>query len=386
LKWFIKYIPVRDRPKALYERLWAPGATYYASDFTSFESLFTPDLMEAVEFQLYRYMTQYLPDKEKFYGYLDALKGDNHLRSKWFKTKVKGTRMSGEMNTSLGNGFANLMFWKFLCWKRGSECDGFVEGDDGIFRVNGTAPTAADFASLGLVVKIESHTDLNTASFCGNVFDEKIQTQITEPMFALANLFAIPGKYAFSKNGVHMALLRSKALSMYHQYPKHPILTAAASRLMTLTRSYDVRIVLRQGYLSEWERGQLLDAMQTVDHTDVEQERVPLENRLLVESLHGVTVSQQKIIERKLAAFQLGDVLSLDYDPPQSWADYYREYVTRASRSVADCPPPKQYNYPCSLPMNPDFEDPEAGWCDRFVWATDSQQPSRMTVPQEDLR
>jgi hypothetical protein len=382
LKWFIKYIPVRDRPKALYERLWAPGAVYYASDFTSFESLFTPELMRAVEFQLYDHMTQYLPGRDTFLANVETIMGENRIDSKWFGTVVNGTRMSGEMNTSLGNGFSNLMFWKFLCKKKGSKCDGFVEGDDGIFRVDGPAPTSEDFASLGLVIKVEEHADLNTASFCGNVFDEKIQTQITEPMFALANLFAIPGKYAFSKRTLKLALLRAKAMSMHHQYPSHPILSVAAGRLMQLTRSIDVRSVLRQGFFNEWERSQLQDALKfSSSQQTIDDLIVPTENRLLVEKLYGVTSAQQRNIEDKLKRFHLGDVLHIEYEAPPSWVDYYRNYVHKSTRGLAHCPEPWAVDFPLALPVKPDFVS-DGDWVSRFIWKEDESLSGKRTRPR----
>lgn len=53
---FIKKIPVPERGKYIYDMLWEEGAVYYASDYTAFETHFTADLMDAVEFELYRYM------------------------------------------------------------------------------------------------------------------------------------------------------------------------------------------------------------------------------------------------------------------------------------------------------------------------------------------
>jgi hypothetical protein len=367
LKWFIKYIPVLDRPKALYERLFRVGATYYSSDFTSFESLFTPELMEAVEMQLYRYMTANLPDRQVFYDCLDMIMGRNSIGNKWFQTSVDGTRMSGEMNTSLGNGFANLMFWLFLCEEKGASCEGFVEGDDGIFSVMGDAPTAADFERLGLVVKIEEHTRLNTASFCGNVFDEVEQTQITDPRYAAVNLFWLPGKYAFSKKSVQLALLRSKALSLHHQYPKHPILSALSKRILQLTRSYDVRKVLQQGFLNQWEREQLIGAMKDFDPEE-QLDNVPLANRLLVEELYGVTSHQQILFEDRIAKFELGDTLDVSWECDDAWSWYYQDYVSRSSSTFANYPGKWPCCFPCKLPMTPDFLEPEAGWNERFVY------------------
>ncbi len=78
--------------------------------------------------------------------------------------------MSGEMNTSLGNGFSNLMFMLYACEIQGIECDGIVEGDDGAFALSlkpGQKFDESIFAEMGLTIKLEKHTDLMSMSFCG---------------------------------------------------------------------------------------------------------------------------------------------------------------------------------------------------------------------------
>lgn len=55
--WFIKNVPVRERCDYIVERLYKPGMKYYSSDYTSFEALFTPEIMRVVERELYHYMT-----------------------------------------------------------------------------------------------------------------------------------------------------------------------------------------------------------------------------------------------------------------------------------------------------------------------------------------
>jgi hypothetical protein len=342
LKWFVKYVPVRDRP-ALLMSLHRPGGRYFASDFTSFESLFTADIMRATEYEMYRHMTQNLGNHEEFMRLVEMKMGKNSVENKNMRLSVDATRMSGEMDTSLANGFCNLMFWAFLCDELGSELTGFVEGDDGIFRVDGPAPTTEDFARLGLVCKIEEHTRLETASFCGNVFHPDVQTQITDPRSAAGNLFWMDARFAGMREGVRMALLRSKALSMKHQYPCHPILSCLSEKVLELTRSYDVRSVLtRKGMLSEWDRTQLTQALDELgqNHSDNSDDLViPYQNRMLVEELYGIDVGAQLSFEAQVERFKLGDILRPTWDVPEDWAHYFNEYV---SHDLGERPPPRR--------------------------------------------
>jgi len=63
---FIKHVPVCDRPAYITERLQGSTGVYIATDYTSFEALFTRHMMEAVEFELYDYMTSMLPEGPMF--------------------------------------------------------------------------------------------------------------------------------------------------------------------------------------------------------------------------------------------------------------------------------------------------------------------------------
>jgi len=60
-KVFIKKIPVKDRPAFLRESLERIGHNYGLGDYTAFEAHFVSKLMDAIEFELYRYMVSRLP-------------------------------------------------------------------------------------------------------------------------------------------------------------------------------------------------------------------------------------------------------------------------------------------------------------------------------------
>jgi hypothetical protein len=170
---FIKHVPVSDRPDYVRNMVYAVGRRYIATDYSAFESLFTKCIMEACEFELYEYMLSRHPEGKRILErMIRVLGGSNKLRYKYFTVMLEATRMSGEMCTSLGNGFSNLMFMEFVCSKVGSSrIEGVVEGDDGLFGVEGTLPTAEDFKKLGLAIKLEVHDTLDTAGFCGIIFD-----------------------------------------------------------------------------------------------------------------------------------------------------------------------------------------------------------------------
>lgn len=328
--WFIKKVPVADRPMYIRKVLDTFATCYLASDYTSFEALFTAEIMDACEFQLYKYMTQFLPGKEEFWEMLDEVLGaDNICMYKHFKVTIKATRMSGEMCTSLGNGFSNKMFIMFICSELGSEVRGVVEGDDGLFSIKGIVPKETDFEKLGLRVKLEYHTELSEASFCGMIFDERDCINITDPLPELATFGLGSARYSDARDSKLKSLLRCKALSLVHQYPGCPIIQEMGLYGIRMTRGQDVRTYLYSRGVSMWEREQLIDAISAEKRLGEKVREPPMATRLLVEKKYGITVEVQRKIEamfrekNDLLPFRIPQCIN----PPVSWEHYFNNYA-----------------------------------------------------------
>lgn len=123
-KHFVKYIPIGDRPKWVMDRLSGVGCRFVETDYSTFETSFIKEVMEAVEMVLYEYMTSSLPGGQAWYQLVHkAMTGKNSCSFRDFLVELSATRMSGEMCTSLGNGFTNLMVMLFLCEENGVMCD-----------------------------------------------------------------------------------------------------------------------------------------------------------------------------------------------------------------------------------------------------------------------
>jgi hypothetical protein len=325
---FIKKIPVDQRPQYIIDRLYAPGARYSATDYTSFESLFTQQLMECVEFELYEYMTQHLPTGSQFMDRVRrVLGGKNFCTFKNISIQLDATRMSGEMCTSLGNGFSNLMFLLFVCERKNLSCAAVVEGDDALARILGNGqPEQEDFARLGLNIKLEMHDNLNEASFCGLVFDMEDRRNVTDPREVMAAFGWTTRQYAKSNFNKKKMLLRSKALSLAYQYPGCPILSSMARYGLRVTRSVDIRHHvnnIRNTYEREWLQEAMKHPVLTVE--------VGRGTRLLVERLYGIPVELQIKIESwfdTLDKIQPLDHPLIDLVMKPLWKEYYASYST----------------------------------------------------------
>jgi hypothetical protein len=328
---FIKHVPVAKRPEYIRDLLLAEGVRYFASDYTAFEALFVRELMEACEFELYLFMTEHLSEFQWFKSICEeVLAGENICNFKTFKVVLQAVRMSGEMCTSLGNGFTNLMAMLFVCQRKGSSyVEGVVEGDDGLFAINGPPPSAEDFAELGLVIKLEEHDNISSASFCGLVFDPTDLVNIADPRKILAGFGWTCGKYSNAKPKILSSLLRCKALSLAYQYPGAPVLQALAKyglRVTDDTRTCKMlRAVNGRSAFDEWHRRQILEAI--AYGVPVFRE-VPIRTRLLMEEKFGLSVADQLRIEAYLDSLDTVQPLKIDeYLFPVQWAEYWARYV-----------------------------------------------------------
>lgn len=304
---FIKHVPVADRPEYIKKMLERPGSKYFVTDYTAYESHFTKELMAICEFQLYRHVLQFVPGASEFISLIDlVLRGKNVCQFKWFTLFLMATRMSGEMNTSLGNGFSNLMFMLFLCKERGcTNVQMVVEGDDGltVFKPGPSPshpyPSQNDFAKLGLTIKLEVHDQLSSASFCGIIFDPEDCINITDPIQAILDFGYTTSVYRRSSENRLKILLRCKALSMAHQYPGCPILQSMAQYALRMTRSYDVSGFVKESrHFSEWDREQLLQAVKDERKLYTKLREPGLATRILMENKYGITIEEQRILER----------------------------------------------------------------------------------------
>jgi hypothetical protein len=231
---FIKHVPVKDRAKYIFEHFSGAGDVIYTTDYTAFENSFVPEIMFNIEFQLYKYMVSRLPGKHLFNAICgDILAGRNvcHLGPVTFS--VNGVRMSGEMNTSLGNTFSNWVLTKFLTYLKTGKHESvrcLVEGDDGLFVFHNKedAPQPSDYARLGFIMKQRVEESLETASFCGLVADKDELITVTDPIEEIFSFGWCDGQAIDSSDRRLMQLVRAKSYSLIYQYPGCPIVNSLA--------------------------------------------------------------------------------------------------------------------------------------------------------------
>jgi hypothetical protein len=345
LRYFVKKVPVRDRPKYIMEQLFLEGNKYYPTDYTSFESLFVEELMDACEFELYRYMTEQLNQNEKFRKFCEeVLGGTNECMYKWFRLYIHAKRMSGEMCTSLGNGFSNLIFTKFVAHEHSLKVKSIHEGDDGLISSDSEIKQVW-FEELGLRIKIEEIDDISSASFCGIIFDPKDLQNITNPLKVLANFGWTSNQYWGARESTKRALLRSKALSLIYEYPGCPVVQELA--LYALRHTRDVKRLTKFTHgrrdIDMFMRQRILSA---IEFQDLPVAIPGVQTRHLMEQEFGITVEMQLKIESYLRSLDHLQVLQIPYLLPLYHNDCIHYWDNYVMNDVFGRFPPLTHLYP----------------------------------------
>lgn len=238
-KYFVKHEKIMDLPQKLVSLTQYPWIL--ETDYSSFESGFSPMYVDVCECALWRYMLSNNP--EALRNVLRCYYQDNDGRrvprldvciGQRYVFKTVGTRLSGEMWTSLGNGFSNLMNILFIAQEHNIRLSGFVEGDDGIFGMERPVISQDDFERLGFKIKMAYGQSINHTSFCGNIFHPQVLELMVEPEQAIRLFWTVSKTYFGARPPILRALLRAKAQSLFCQGKYTPIIAKLASKLIQL--------------------------------------------------------------------------------------------------------------------------------------------------------
>lgn len=306
---FIKHVPVCDRPAKI-AALKKAGRKYFATDYKAFESHFIPAVMNVVECALYRHCLRDYPEDADYI--CSVIAGRNEMRTRsGIRASILGRRMSGDMCTSLGNGFTNLILTSFLVAKHGGTLEGFVEGDDGIFSTD-VELLPSMYSELGFTIDIKEVADPCTASFCGMVFSGSGEI-IRDPRRFMQG-FGWTHSFLHAGPKIMKELLRGKALCAAVETPQCPIVGAFARYGIAVTKGAEARFEV--------------DGYHTAPESAVVQGFNPsLDTRETFAQLYGIPIPLQLEVER---AVLKGDFkrVSVLLPAPLEIQEYTARYVT----------------------------------------------------------
>jgi hypothetical protein len=298
------------------------GDKIVMTDYTAMEAHFTKELFEACEFQLYDHVGANNPTYAFYRPLITSIALMNFCKNKYMSYKVPATRMSGEMCTSLGNGFTNLMVILFL-W-------------DKLQRV----PTVDDFAKLGMTVKMESVDEISKGSFCGMLFDPETHTVITEPTKVLLSTMYTNRRYLCSNAKTKKKLLIAKAYSICYQYPGCPILQNFGKMLLRCLKGVRINDKDIYGAMDTY-RG--CEIWQALISTNFKIPDKPITDtvRFLFEEEFGWTYNQQMKAEKYFDSLSDLNFTTFDLDISEFCGndilDYSNKYLFDSYKEEINC-------------------------------------------------
>lgn len=302
LPYFVKGLNERQKIERLISIMGRNPDRYVVTDYTAYESHFTRETMLMAEVELYAYIFQYHPGYARIMELADVVASPTTMRGRRLLVKVMA-RMSGEMSTSLGNGFTNLMTMLFVCHENGNtQVCGVVEGDDGLFSMNGEPPTAKQFEDMGFTIKLQVFSEPNFAGFCGMYFDINAKQPIMDPMKFLCN-FAWAGKqYVLASDKTLRVLLRCKALSYLYQFPTCPVISELCRRVEYETREITFFQMLKRLRKMEGNYYMYQIMLEAICSPVPAREPIDYRTRQLVEQVFMLPVCDQIKMEQYFAS------------------------------------------------------------------------------------
>jgi len=286
LKWFVKH----NTPQEIASKFQHINKYNYflETDYSSFESCFSNKYCDAVELQLFYYFFQ--NNLDIYYQILQCYyHGDKNritkLKNEEYIAYASECRFSGEMWTSLGNGFSNLMNMLYLCEKYDIKAKGLVEGDDAIFCLNKNIIKPQDYEKLGFRIKMKYEKNIINTTFCGITYDSENNRLLAPPEQIARMGWTCHAQYLNSRQKILLGLLKAKAMSVYSTTPCTPILGPLAFKIIQLTLSIQA---LENTVYHKW----IIKFEKTFRYQEIR-----MSTRILYSEKYGISLAQQEVCE-----------------------------------------------------------------------------------------
>lgn len=230
----------------------------------------------------------------------NVVAGVNTIKFPDMTIKVDATRMSGEMNTSLGNGLVNLIIINFICEELyGADVAAVVEGDDSLYKTDAPVKTQ-DYVDCGFTCTLEEHESINTASFCGLIFDEYSEVVIANPIKYILKTPWINRRWLNSNFNTMLGLYKSRSLSLLWQFPGCPVINEYAKYLYRMTNH--VRLTTSMAREFKWNNEIFAIVSEAViDETKLfdkmPKKDITFGTRMIMEQTFGITIEHQLYLE-----------------------------------------------------------------------------------------
>lgn len=323
---YVKHISLSERAERM-KQIFLKYHYVTEDDYSSFEGTQTNRFHRACERWLFKHMLRNNKEMWKFIKPIFNVSFKEtsiSMPSKQYKDRMtfSGSRMSGDLWTSLGNGFSNECVFLFAIYKLTSiikpptpiDFDYLVEGDDGFFAatVDFTHVFESVATELGLQCKIEQGRDINDVSFCSTCIGPNGQS--VPNFWRLLEKFGwdydeqIVNNYSDKPSKHESKILYSKALSLNAVSQGIPILQELSMQI--------IRTVGKQQLMMKYFSYLDLEVYDMMHYEEQETE-ITMEMRQFFEERFGVTITTQLNIEEYIRRQKKSRYLIPLYRPTQ---------------------------------------------------------------------
>lgn len=300
------------------------------TDYSSFEGSFSDRFLVACEYQLLHHMLSNNPRIFRIIKEIYFKKNRLVLKTSKFNKdhcEVPGSRMSGEMWTSLANGFTNMMLFMFTskksvsrrAWKSiGSQCDFIVEGDDGFFGFNYDIDMTV-ISQLGFTIKLNMASDINDLSFCG-ICVANDGTAVpcfrrTLVKFGYCHDETVITKYSDKTTKLEKQFMRAKAMSLLATSSGNPIFQPLALKILDLTKD-----VHPKSYMFDWWEQETFDIL----HMNISPKDITEDIRIMYEQRYYISIKEQIRLETLIKCqTALRFILPIDFNEDKFKPTYF---------------------------------------------------------------
>ncbi len=275
------------------------GYDILENDFSSFEASVSDAIMDIVECEAFRFFFKKVLTKERLAELIADVK-TSVFGYKTFTGVVRGRRKSGDLWTSTGNGFTNLVVLLVAAHMSSTKIVAAkVEGDDSL--VVGTLGASKArlnelFLGMGFNAKMTVATTVWDSVFCKKRCNPETLRVMRDPVEVLAKIGWSKSVHVGLSRPKQLQLVRAKALSLAHTTPGVPILQVAAFVMLRQTAGVTVRKAWLRQQLGAWDYNRL--------SLGENCKFVPPEpsDRAWCERFYGIPIQTQLAVERELLA------------------------------------------------------------------------------------
>jgi len=213
------------------------------------------------------------------------------------------------------------------------------EGDDKLSVEEPAEHMSAQvYAEYGFAAKPRKNVDMYGTDFCSMIFTRD-HILITDVLYVYVTFGWANDAYLFVGDRRIDELIRARAMSLFCQYENCPVLHELARYAIRITSHVDMdRFFKKRNWgISQYEFDQLYEAylyynerIKTRPFVEID---CPVNTRLMVERMFGVSVDEQKEAERKLMAMTTKQQLNLFplHLYPEDWLHYSTFFVREES-------------------------------------------------------